>query len=230
MIRYIFWTLLVFAPFVEPASATLIDLTWTGTTLFGSNDGLGLFGPPGLVDADTSYTARFRFNTSIGFVSNGTNGSEEVVGGTFFNPATPIPLVSADITIKGSTVAADGDYYSQFFRQTGQGASKISSLAQREPTASVGGELFQQVFRVGNSYSLPLDLPGEFDFDASDSPGGQFLQLNRDAQGNIVGSTTQIGLRPSHLSITLVVPEPATSMLALIGAVCGLSLLPRRER
>ncbi|MGD9633070.1 MAG: hypothetical protein AB7G28_06675 [Pirellulales bacterium] len=229
MIRSVIWTLLAFATFTAPASAALVDLTWTGTTLFGANDGLGLFGPAGPIDAGTSYIARYRFDTSIGYVANATNGSEEVVGGTFFNPATPIPLYSADITINGTSVSANGDYYSQFFRQTGQGASQISALAQREPTAPVGGELFQRVFRLDNYYSLPLALPGEFDFDASDNPGGEFLQLNRDAQGNILGST-QIGLAPAHLSITLVVPEPASVMITLCSALGGLSLLARRTR
>lgn len=220
IVRTLLLGILLLPTIVPSASAELVDLTWTGTTLLG-NDGMGLFGPAGAVPAGTPYVARYRFDTSIGFSENATNGSQQVDGGTFFNPARPVPLVSADVKINGFVVAGNGDYDSLYFRQTGQGASQISSLAEREPGGPVGGELFQRVFRVGNFYSLPLDLPGEFDFDANDNPGGEFLQFNTDAQGVIVGPTTQIGLVPAHLSITLVVPEPGSLVLI---ATCGLSL------
>ncbi len=228
-IRFCLLGLLVLAGVSRPVSADLVDLTWTGQTQFGGNDGLGLFGPAGSVSAGTPYVAHFRFDTSIGFSENAANGSQEVVGGTFFNPATPIPLVSASVTINGATVAANGDYFSQYFRQTGQGASQMTTLAQRELNTPVGGELFQRVFRTGDFYALLLAQPGEFDFDTSDNPSGQFLQLNRDAQGSISGPTTQIGLVPSHLSITLAVPEPASSGLALCGAIGAACVLRCRR-
>jgi hypothetical protein len=228
LVRLFLLGLLLLPTVFHSASAELVDLTWTGTTLLGS-DGIGLFGPAGTVAAGTPYVARYRFDTSVGFSENGMNGSQQVEGGTFFNPATPIPLVSAETTINGVTVAANGDYDSLYFRQTGQGASQITNLAQREPSAPVVGELFQRVFRAGDFYTLPLDQPGEFDFDASDNPGGEFLQSNRDGQGNIV-SQTQIGLIPSHLSITLAVPEPASLAYAVCGAIGAVQMLRRRRR
>jgi hypothetical protein len=225
--RLLVLAILFLPAFFGSASAALVDLTWTGTTLLG-NDGIGLFGPVGTIPAGTAYTAKYRFDTSISFFENGTNGSQEVSGGTFYNPFRPVPLVSAEITVNGQTVPGGGDYDSVYYRQTGQGASQISTLAIREPSALVSGEIFQRVFRGGNFYTLPLNQPGEFNFDASDNPGGQFLQSNRDAQGNILAQS-QFGLVPSHLSITLAVPEP-TSLA--IGAISGtlICLAGRRRR
>lgn len=212
-------------------SATIVDVIWTGKTAFGGNDGLGLFGPAGPMPADVPYMAEFRFDTAIGFSENLITGVESVAGGTFFDPDLPIPLTSASVTINGYMVSANGDYLSEFVRQTGQGASLVSALAQRLIAGNpvpFGGELFQRASRSGNFYSLPLDAPGEFDLDASDSPGGEILVLNRDALGNLSGPTTQIQLIPSHVSIRPV-PEPSVVMLlSFAGSALALRRRPVR--
>jgi hypothetical protein len=211
------------------SSATVVDVLWTGKTAFGGNDGLGLFGPAGTMPGDVPYTAEFRFDTTIGFAENLITGLESVAGGTFFDPDLPIPLINASVTINGNMVSANGDYFSELVRQTGQGASLLSTLAQRliaGNPAPYGGELFQRAFRGGNFYSLPLDAPGEFDLDASDNPGGQILVFNRDANGNLSGPITQIQLIPSHVSIRPV-PEPSCAMLL---STAGGALAVRRRR
>lgn len=202
----------------QASSAAIVDLIWTGVTAFGGNDNLGLFGPPGVMPADTPYTIKYRFDTTISFFENGTNGSQEVSGGTFYDPDRPTPLISASITVNGAEVPYNGDYASSYFRQTGQGASNMSALAQRQLSnpQPYGGELFQRVFRTGNFYNTPqLDQPGEFDFTAADNPGGNFAYINRDGAGNIAGNSG-FSIIPSHLSIR-VVPEPAAWTLALVG-------------
>jgi hypothetical protein len=213
--------------FANWSAAAIVDLTWTGVTAFGGNDGLGLFGPASPMPADTPYVATFRFDTTISFFENGTNGSQEVTGGTFYDPDRAAPLLSSSITINGMTVAMNGDYSSSYYRQSGQGASQVSALAQRELNnpQPYGGELFQRVFRAGNFYGMPLDQPGEFDFDVDDNPGGNFSYFNRDANGDLSGPTSGFGLIPDGLSITIV-PEPASCALAIAG-VC---LLGHRQR
>jgi hypothetical protein len=214
----IFFSLAVLGSCVQSSAAAIVDLVWTGVTAFGGSDNLGLFGPPGAMPADTPYTAKYRFDTTTSFFENGTNGSQEVTGGTFYDPDRPAPLISASITVNGAEVAYNGNYASSYFRQTGQGSSQISALAQRELSnpQPYGGELFQRVFRTGNFYgAMQLDQPGEFDFTASDNPGGNFAYLNRDGAGNLTGSS-EFQLIPSHLSIT-VVPEPGAWAQALVG-------------
>lgn len=226
------WLLIVgvvlWSSLARSSSATVVDVIWTGKTAFGGNDGLGLFGPPGAMPADVPYMAEFRFDTAIGFSENLITGVESVTGGTFFDPDLPIPLASASVTINGNMVSASGDYFSEFARQTGQGTSLLSTLAQRlivgNPTP-FGGELFQRAGRSGNFYSLPLDAPGEFDLDASDNPGGEILVLNRDANGDLSGPTTQIQLIPSHVSIRPV-PEPSVAVLL---SMAGSALAFRRR-
>ncbi len=213
------------------ASAALAKLTWTGVTLFGGNDGLGLFGPAEPHLGGAAYEARFIFDTTIGFTPNLINGSEQVDGGALYGPTSISPLVSASITINGHTVAMAGDYEGFYFRQSGEGASQISALAQRliaGNPAPFGGELFQRVSRLGNFYGgKTLDLPGTFDFDASDSPGGEILVLNRDAAGNLSGPTTQIQLRPLRLRVT---PEPSTAGLGAALLALTVRLWRRTER
>ena len=216
------------------AQAALVDLTWSGTA--AGNDGLGLFGDPGALAA-VAYTASYRFDTTVGFGQNNTNGSDQVEGGSFFDPDQPIPLVSASLTINGITFDADGDYYSLYFRQSGEGASNISTLAQREIDGNpqpFGGELFQRVFRLGNFYGRPLDQPGVFDFDAADNPGGHFSFFNRDAMGNLSGPNTDLAIIPDHLVIALAptgggVPEPTTWAIMICGfGLAGAALRQRR--
>lgn len=216
-----------------PAQAALVDLTWSGTAT--GNDGLGLFGAPAFLTG-VAYTATYRFDTTVGFSQNNTNGSDQVEGGSFFDPDQPIPLVSASLTINGITHDVDGDYYAMYFRQSGEGASQLSTLAQREIDGNVapyGGELFQRVFRLGNFYGRPLDQPGVFDFDAADSPGGNFAFFNRDADGNLDGPSTGLSIIPDHLVIALApsaaVPEPATWAIMICGfGLAGAELRRRR--
>ena len=215
------------------AQAALVDLTWSGTA--SGNDGLGLFGAAGALTG-VAYTATYRFDTTVGFSQNNTNGSDQVEGGSLFDPDRPIPLVSASLTINGITFGVDGDYYSLYFRQSGEGASQLTTLAQRGidgNPAPFGGELFQRVFRPGNFYGRPLDQPGAFDFTASDNPGGHFSFFNRDAMGNLDGPNTDLSIIPDHLVVALApsgaVPEPATWALMLGGfGLTGAALRRRR--
>lgn len=210
----------------QPSAATIVDHIWTGVTAFGGNDNLGLFGPAGIMPADTPYTAKYRFDTTISFFENGTTGSQSVDGGTFYEPDRPAPLIIASITVNGVDVSYNGDYASSYFRQTGQGSSSISALAQRllSNPQPYGGELFQRVFRSGNFYDTPqLDQPGEFGFTASDNPGGNFAFFTLDGAGNLTGSSG-FQLIPNHLSIR-VVPEPTAWVLAL----CGVGIFLRRR-
>lgn len=229
MFRKIFVVSVVaLAVLAQRSSAAIVDLTWTGVTQFGGNDGIGLFGPPSPIPGLIPYVAKYRFDTSISFVENGTNGSEEASGGVFFDPDRPSPWISASITINGATVSVNGEYAASYFRQTGQGASQISSLAQRllANPQPYGGELFQRVFRAGNFYATPnLDQPGEFTFDFEDNPSGSFSYANLAPDGSIIANT-QVALLPATLSIKLV-PEPAASVLAV---VCAAVAMQRRRR
>jgi hypothetical protein len=191
--------------------ADIVTLTWTGTTQSVSQDNVGIFGPIGqVIPANTPYSAVYVFDTTVGFFFNGTNSSEEVSGGTFFNPDLPSPLVGdATFTLNGITPALNGLFFASYFRQSGLGASLISS----DTIAAIGGiplydgQVFQRSSRNDNSYGLPLNQPGTINFGAGDSTFGFFSYRTRDSNGNILASTG-INLIPTSVTIAVQIPEP----------------------
>lgn len=214
-----------------PVSGAIVELKWTGTTNFGGNDGLDLFGLAGQSTDSLPYTATYVFDTEVQFSENLAIGSQQVSGGTFFDPdVLPVPLLSASISINGETVQMPGRSVSTYFRQSGQGASQISTLAQPEvATDGFGGELFQRVFRTGNFYDSPvLEVVSSLTFTAADNPGGNFLYSELDILGNIVG-LSNIVLTPTSLMITVQgVPEPTSGLVALSAGAALVVSGPRR--
>ena len=212
-----------------PAQAALVQLTWDGMTVAGS-DKIGLFGAPTSNFQSTAYRVTYVFDTQVSYTANTTNGSQDVTGGTFFNTFRPSPLVSASILVNGVTLAIGGSYYGQYFSQSGQGSSGIQAEADPDPALDQGSypspytaNLFQRVFRLGNFYGLPFDQPATYAFTAADNPGGNFGFAYRDAQGNILNNTG-FGLTPTQLVISTpggggggAVPEPATWGMMILG-------------
>jgi hypothetical protein len=229
-IRSILLTSVLFAPVCTSARGDFISLTWTGTTLSDSQDNLGLFGPVGaIIPAGTIYSSNYVYDTSISFIENQTNSTQEVNGGSFYNPARPSPLVgNCSFTINGQTANLNGQYYGVYFRQSGQGISRISTDAIAEIGGSplFDGQVFQRASRNDNLYGLPLNMTGFFQFGAGDSTDGFFSYRTRDANGNFI-AVTSFNLVPSSLTISAI-PEPTSVVLTSLAGV--LLALNRRKR
>jgi hypothetical protein len=94
----------VFALISSTASADFVTETFTGTVT--GFDTLGVFGTAG-ASLDTTYTAVYLFNTSLGRNLSST-GLFEITGGT---PAgAPSPSLGATLTINGKTFSVDGQF------------------------------------------------------------------------------------------------------------------------
>lgn len=232
MLKNIWLLLLAFffsTSFFSSAPADIVSLTWTGTTVSDAQDNLGIFGLVGqIIPAGTTYSSTYVYDTEVSFIENQTNSTQEVSGGSFFNPFRPSPLVGqTSFTLNGTTVALNGLFYASYFRQSGQGVSNITNdvIAEIGGNPLFDGQILQRSIRNDNAYGLPLGTTGFFQFGAGDSTDGFFSYRTRDANGNIVAATG-INLRPASLTIS-VVPEPST-LVVLISFV-GLSAFKRRR-
>lgn len=224
----------------QPSHAALVELTWDGVTARGV-DKIGLFGAPTTDFQSTTYRAVYVFDTSVGFVANPTNGSEEVTGGTFFNPPSPSPVVSAAITVNGVTLNLGASFYGTYYSRTGQGSSAILAEADADPAldqgtyaSPYGTTFFQSVFRLGDFYGLPLAMPASYAFTAADNPRGRFSFLALDGQRNILNDTG-FDLVPTSLTIGAPagggggpVPEPSTWAMLILGFGVAGAMLRRR--
>jgi hypothetical protein len=82
------------------ASATIVDVSYTGTVLSGS-DGSGIFGPAGVDLTGATFSTTYVFDDTLGhFLSPG-----ELFGGPAFGFPTS-PALSVSITIDGVTFTA----------------------------------------------------------------------------------------------------------------------------
>ena len=232
----------VFAP--VSANAAIVDVTWTGTTLFGGNDQLGIFhfADP-FQTQGYHYTATYRFDTTISPLGDIINPDpafgfqRRLSGGTFFLPFRPSPAISSSLTINGITLDLGGSFDGEY--STAQNG--ISTLTQADPALDQGSQphpytsdFFNSVTNFSFNYAQLLDQPAHYDFTTADTTFGNFGIAFRDAQNNIIGGEG-FSLRPDSVTIALArveggVPEPATWAMMMIGfGAIGGAMRHRRQ-
>jgi hypothetical protein len=92
---------------LTPASATIVDVTYTGGVSSG-RDTDGLFGPPGTDLTGDPFKAFFVFDTTLG--STTTSPTEnQALGGTVLS--LPSPSLSAALTINGHSFDVSGFFF-----------------------------------------------------------------------------------------------------------------------
>lgn len=208
---------LVGAP--SQASATIVDVIYTGTVRF----------------TGASYVARYVFDTTKGITYNSPNYNFAYGGTTYVGVLSP--LVSASVTINGVTFNIGGGYKDEIYGLQGSEQYHFALNYQNTPNEYVNNYL--ENFVYGDS-SMSGSITGPFVYNIS--PGnysyGVFqideYNYNTGYEAHASGSVTLTSLTVSpavpELS-TAAVPELSTWAMMLIGcAGIGWSAYRRKEK
>jgi len=218
------------------ASATIIDVVYTGTINSGGTDTGGIFnnnvGIASNAYSGTSFTAEFKFDTTLGANLNTTqsplyNGN---IGGTNWAGQPTSPGIFATVTINGVTSSS---YESYFLNYTNTGYSQIAHYAANYNPYAANGAHFQslagEIQRFDTSLSsLPLTGPISYTFGAGDS--GQ-LYFDESTYANNYTEQTYINATIATLTVSSVsaVPEPSTWAMMILGFV-GVGFMAYRRK
>lgn len=102
----------------SPATARLVDVTWTGVVAYGSVDQLGLFGPPNGDLVGQRFVANYRVETSRGYEMSidGNHITESVIGGPRSIVRNPIEF--SNFILNGHNYIENGDYWGTYSRSS----------------------------------------------------------------------------------------------------------------
>lgn len=203
------------------ADAALIDVTWTGTVNSGNVGAAGAFGIQDTFQgnelAGQAFTAKFRFDTTVGSLVQGAGFADLRGGAGFGDGSLPGPAVSATLTINGVTESFGDDFFAGYSRKSASGVSDIYT----EVNTADADILFLRVFRfdenipfTGLGETLAYDIGGP-----GDLPQGVFQQIDSGTilfGGNL--APTKVTIAPyvaPDPDPPSSVPEPAS--MALLG-------------
>jgi hypothetical protein len=204
---------IAFASLIAPASATIVDVTYTGLLNIG-NDNNNQFG--GVAAPGQAFTASFTVDTSLGtlFTQNGALQSQTLQGGTSQPLNLTSPITSASLTINGVTVAAPIGWFGSATTAIANQFSQQAHGVQFQDATTLTQFVFGS-FINANDDSLPFTLTGPVDYTLSPNAGGAMTwQYNVNGVGtDIIGSVRAMSIH-EHVAA---VPEPATWAMMLLG-------------
>jgi len=221
-----------------PATATVVQATFSGTVSFGT-DALGLFGATGGNLAQSSAQVVFRFDTALGTPVSDPFVVDGVWGGTMIGSATP--MLDATVTIGGVSITSDATRlgYAALLADPSFGQSEqfqargTATMTQGQTVATQFNALF-----YGPGFSLPSQLDAPYTLTNLAAMAGQ---LNSQVFGDATFSLcpTSGGCISSHPFfnwtsfsvapvVTAAVPLPASGLF-LVAALGGVGAVRRRR-
>ncbi|SMX50704.1 VPLPA-CTERM sorting domain-containing protein [Maliponia aquimaris] len=221
--------LIALAATATSAAAATITATFTGT-VYNSYDNTGLFGPAGGSLDGQSITASYVFDTAVpgAFRDTGTD-YDYLYGGTTYPAASP--LVSAKVTINGTSRNVTGAWYSAIFLTNTDYLAVYAEDLDSSSTYST-----ELLYVYGTVPGLPESLDTNLTLTGSQLAGltGQFGFSTYGSLGELQQFTT-FGLFTLDSAVfnagglPPAVPLPASLPLMAV-ALGGMALLRRRRR
>ena len=197
------------------ASASVFVATYTGT-VYDSHDYTGVFGGAGSSLDGDAFTAKYVYDTAVGYRYTPGNW-DQIYGGSSYGVPSP---VNATISINGITQVIAGNYSGEAYAQSG----KLSEYVEDHNLSNTRNALFNEAFPSGGGPNLELTVPltgatgdGYFQFVNYDPITGVYTT---DSIGQFTNETVQV---------QTVVPEPSSWALMLIG-FSGLGAALRSNR
>jgi hypothetical protein len=200
-----------------PAAADVVTETFVGTVRDAISNG-SVFGS---VDANTSYTATYTFDISIGLLGSpqlGGTGGFTVSGGS--NLSAPTPSLSATMTINGVTVSFIGDAYAGLL--VDNSSNNGYPFGAGSHVEASNGNFSENIIQTASGIGLPnpTSLATPFSYTA---------QNGDNASGGFLGYGYDLSLTPTNVTLTDAVPEPSTWAMMILGFL-GLGFMACRRK
>lgn len=168
--------------------------------------------------------ANYVFDTSIG-LTNTSPTQNLALGGTNFG--APSPLISASVTINGTTVQVFGGVGDEIFAQ----ALTYLNVSQQYAVAlGPNAELLNTVTSTYGMLPPTIDVPFTYTLSPTDRFTGWF-DYWRSPSGSPSNPETYANFRANTLTVSAVgaVPEPSTWVMMLLG-FAGLGFMAYRRK
>ena len=221
------------------ASASIIDVVYSGTVNAGGTDSLGIFNQGVAVDtnayAGQSYQAEFRFDTTLGADLHNVNPgyyAQGQVGGPGWtgDPSgnTTNPALLATVTINGVTTSITLDHVSYYaLVSAGLSFSAVSHAADGYSSPTTFSLSSMQISRNNSFFAnFPILGPVVYSVDPQlDNVEALYRSVSDLGSTSIFASIDTLTISP----FAEAVPEPSTWAMMLGGFLCVGFLAYRRR-
>jgi len=229
----------------QGAAATVLDVTYRGTFLSGS-DPLGDFSAPGTNLTGQSYSLTFRYDTGIGQRMTAPGTLDWLFGGSAYGK--PTPLVQTTLSFGGTSHTFGGSrvgaVLSDIITYGGGWGGPVqppdarfaAEADDRWTDSATGMTVTSMIFATCNGLASSFPAPAvDTPFGVSSCAGGMngAIRFNRLSGSGTVLSSSGASLSVSQMQVSAVppapVPLPAGGGL-LMAALAGLAGSRRRAR
>jgi hypothetical protein len=214
---------------VSQASATIVNVTYSGLVSSVRDLTGTLFDNGGSVQVGDTYVATFVFDTALGNTFSSAT-QNYAIGGT--SVSQPTPALSAQVTINGVTVSIDPSYASDIQGQNDGSTARQFHSAQDYRPLDGYNEYTQNFFRgfAGNGPNIPAFIDGviHYTLEPNVQGFGEYF-LSQNGGSDVSWVFADLRTLDVTLSATSAVPEASTWAMLILG-FAGVGFMGYRRR